>query len=374
MRIRRSFLMVLALSCAAPAAFPSMPTHHLFIGTYTRNTSKGIHAVQLDATTGQLTTPVLAAETANPSYLALSPHREVLYAVSESDAMASAFAIAEDRLHLKPLAAAREAGGKAPAHLAVDRTGRVLLVANYHTGIVASLPVALDGTLQPPVSVIPHTGSSVHPERQTGPHAHSVTVSPDNRFVFACDLGLDKIFRYQLEPGTGKLVPGEPPFTATPPGSGPRHFAFAPNGRHAFAITEMGGTLIAYRYDAVRGTLTEVDTKSTLAPDFRGENTSAAVRVHPNGRFVYASNRGPDTLAVFAFDEVSGRLALIEFVPSGGKGPRDFALSPDGQWLVAAHQYSDLLTVFRVSRESGRLSPTPHTATVSTPVSVLFLD
>lgn len=351
-----------------------MSTHHLFIGPYTRDGSQGIYALQLDAATGQLTAPVLAAETRNPSYLTLSLDRRTLYAVSESDAMAAAFAISDDRVHLTALPSTQSAAGKAPCHLAVDRTGRVLLVANYHTAVVASLPINPDGSLRPPVSVIQHTGSSVDPERQTSAHAHCVTLSPDNRFVFVCDLGLDKIFTYRLDPLSARLLPAEPPFITTPAGSGPRHLTFAPDGRHAFLVTELGGTLIAYRYDAARGTLTATDEKSTLAPGYKGENTSAAVRVHPLGRFVYASNRGPDNLAVFAFDETSERLALVELVPSGGQGPRDFALSPDGQWLAAAHQFSHSITVFRVDRQTGRLTPTPHRASVSTPVCVLFLD
>lgn len=371
----RSLVTALATSLlAATAAFPAMPTHRLFIGTYTHDGSKGIYALQLDATTGQLSPPTLAAEASSPSYVALSPDRRALYAVSESDATAAAYAIDADRTHLTPLSGSQPAGGKAPCHLAVDRTGRVLLTANYHTGVVASLPIAPDGTLKPPASVIQHAGSSVNPDRQSSPHVHSVTLSPDNRFVLVCDLGLDRIFTYQLDVAAGRLAPAQPAFTATPPGSGPRHLAFTPSGHHVFALTEMGGTLIAYRYDPDRGALTELDTQSTLAPDFRGENTSAAVRVHPNGRFVYASNRGPDDIAVFAFDEVSGRLSLRQLAPSGGKGPRDFAFSPDGEWLVAAHQSSNSLAVFRVDRDTGRLSPTPHTAAIPTPVCVLFLD
>ena len=351
-----------------------MTSHSLFIGTYTRDGSKGIYALRLDGASGELSTPALAAEAKGPSYLALSPNHERLYAVSESDAMAVAFAISPDRATLTALAVPQSAGGTAPCHLAVDHTGRVLVVANYHTGVVASLPIAPDGTLRAPASVIQHTGSSVNPQRQSSPHAHSVTVSPDNRFVLACDLGVDKIFTYRLDPETATLAPGTPAFTPVKPGAGPRHFAFAPDGRYAFMIAEMGSSITAYRYDAANGSLTETDSASTLPANFQGENTSAAVRVHPNGRFVYGSNRGHDSIAVFAFDEPKGRLALVEIVPSGGKGPRDFALSPDGRWLVAAHQYSNSLTVFRVDPATGRLTATPQTASVSMPVCVLFAD
>lgn len=374
MRIRRSFLTALAALTCAGGACSAMPTHHLFIGTYTRETSKGIYALQLDTATGQLTSPTVAAETGNPSYLALSPDRRFLYAVSESDAMAAAFAINPDRSGLTSLAASQSAGGRAPCHLAVDHSGRTLLVANYHTGVVASLPIKRDGALQAPATVIQHAGSSVDPDRQRSPHVHSVTLSPDNRHVLVCDLGLDKIFTYRLEPGSATLTAGEPPFIVAAPGSGPRHFAFAPDGRHAFAIAEMAGTLTAYRFEPRNGALTALDTQSTLAPDWQGENSSAAVRVHPNGRFVYGSNRGPDTITVFSFNATSGRLSWVESVPSGGQGPRDFSLSPDGRWLVAAHQTTGNLTVFRVDPGTGRLEATPHTAQLSLPVCVLFAD
>jgi 6-phosphogluconolactonase len=361
-----------ALLAAATSAF-SM-THHLFIGPYTRDGSKGIYALTLDGETGRLSAPVLAAETKGPSYLTLSPDGHRLYAVSESHAMAAGFVLSPDRAGLTPLAQDQSAGGKAPCHLTVDHTNRALLVANYHSGIVASLPINPDGTLRPPATVIQHEGHSVNPTRQSSPHVHSVTVTPDNRFVLVCDLGLDRIYTYRLDPATATLSPGDPAFITTEPGAGPRHLAFAPDGRHVLCITEMGGTLVSFAYEPANGSLRAVDRQSTLPPGFSGENTSAAVRVHPNGRFVYGSNRGPDSIAVFGFDAASGRLTPVEIVPSGGKGPRDFALSPDGRWLVAAHQYSNNLTVFRVDPATGRLTPTPHTANLSTPVCVLFAD
>lgn len=351
-----------------------MTTHHLFVGTYTRDGSKGIYSLALDGESGQLTRPAVAAEAKNPSYLALNPDGRHLYAVSESEAMAAAFAVAADRSRLEPLQEAQPAGGKAPCHLVVDATNRVLLVANYHTGVVASLPLNPDGTLRAPASVIQHEGHSVNPDRQSAPHVHSVTLSPDNRYALVCDLGLDRIFTYRLDAVTGTLAAAEPAFITTRPGAGPRHLAFAPDGRRVFAISEMGGTMTSYAYDPARGTLAEIDTRSTLPPDFAGANSSAAVRVHPNGRFVYGSNRGPDSIAVFSIDPGTGRLAPVEIVPSGGKGPRDFALSPDGRWLVAAHQFSNLLTVFRVDGATGRLTSVPQTAGIPTPVCVLFAD
>jgi 6-phosphogluconolactonase len=351
-----------------------MASYRLFIGTYTRGSSKGIYALQLDSETGEFSTPAVAAETPSPSYLALSPDRTVLYAVNESDAMAVAFRVEQNRAHLIPLPGPQHAGGKAPAHIAVDATGRVLLVANYHTGVVASLPISPDGSLGPAASIVQHHGSSINRERQSEPHPHSVTISPDNRFVLVCDLGLDKIFSYRLDAANATVAPAEPPFTVTTPGSGPRHFAFSPDGVHAFVIGEMSAALISYRYDSARGSLHQLDEQSTLAEQPEVENRSAAVRVHPNGRFVYASNRGADNIAVFRFDEATGGLARLQIVPAGGKAPRDFALSPDGKWLVAAHQDSDSLTLFRVSPQTGLLTPAPATVEISMPVCVLFAE
>jgi len=374
-RLAHSFLAALALgTIIAPASTYAMPPHHLYIGTYTRDGSKGIYALKLDPATGALTVPTVAAETKNPSFIAFSPDHRFLYAVNEAEAMAAAFAVDRDTFALRPLQSPQPAGGKAPCHLVVDRTGRALVVANYHTGVVASIPIHADGTLGQPGSVIQHTGSSVNPDRQSSPHVHSVTLSPDNRFAIVCDLGLDKIFTYRLDPAAATLTPAEPPFVQTAPGAGPRHSAFSRDGRYVFVITEMGGTLTSYAYDEATGALTPRDTQSTLPAGFKGENTAAEVRVHPSGRFVYGSNRGDDSIAVFGFDAASGRLSPIEIVSCGGKGPRNFTLSPDGGWLVCANQYSNSLTVFRVDPTTGRLSRIDAMATISTPVCVLFAD
>lgn len=344
----------------------------LFIGTYTNKGSQGIYALHFDSAAGTFTSARVAAETPNPTYLALSPDRAKLYAVGESAAMAVAFSVSADRAQLTPLAAPQPSVSKPPAHIAVDATGRLLVLSFYHTGRIATVPVNADGTLAPPSGVIEHTGSSIDPDRQTSPHPHQAAFSPDNRHVFICDLGVDKIFNYRADLARATLTPAEPPFIAAKPGIGPRHLAFSPDGRHAFMISEMGATLTAYRYDSTTGTLEELDTQSTLPAGFRGENKSAAVRVHPNGRFVYASNRGPETLAAFAFDASSGKLSFIDSVPSGGAHPRDFALSPDGSSLIAAHQDSNTLTAFRVDPNTGRLTPLPAVANIPSPVCVLF--
>lgn len=356
-------------------------SHLIFLGTYTKTSSRGIYTVRLDGTTGALSTPVLAAEARDPAWITFSPDKKFLYAIHASPAQAIGFSVDAVNARLTPLPAAATESARAagsptaapPSHLAVDATGRTLLAANYAEGYVASIPIHPDGSLGAP-NVIRHTGRSVHATRQDKPHAHSVTVSPDNRFVIVCDLGVDQIFSYALDPMAARLTPASPPSVPTAPGAGPRHFKFGFDGRHAFAINEMNSTIAMYRYDAARGALTPQQTVPTLPADFTGQSSTAEVRVHPNGKFLYGSNRGHDSIAVFGIDPSTGALAPVEIVPSGGKIPRNFALSPDGAWLVCGHQGSDELTVFRVDTASGRLTRTAHTASVPTCVCVAFYD
>ncbi|HVS53516.1 MAG TPA: lactonase family protein [Opitutaceae bacterium] len=350
-------------------------SHLIFLGTYTRTTSKGIYAVRLDDDTGALSSPVVVAETANPTWVVLSPDRRRLYAVHGSKAQAIGYDVDPAAPKLTPLPNSPLASLDAanPSHLTVDATGRVLLAANYGDGYVAAMAIHADGTLGEP-SIIPHHGSSVNKERQDKPHVHSVTLSPDNRFAIVCDLGLDKIFSYALDAANAQLTPANPPFVAVQPGAGPRHFKFGVDGRHAYAITEMGATLIAFDYDAARGALTPIQTLSTVPPDFTGLKWAAEVRVHPNGKFLYASNRTHDSIAVCAIDAASGRLSVLEIVPSGGKTPRNFSLSPNGKWLVCGHQDSEDVTVFRVDSATGRLAPVKNTARVPMCVCVQFYD
>jgi 6-phosphogluconolactonase len=364
--------LALATLAVAPhlSAF-AMNSHLIFLGTYTRNGSEGIYAVRLDGDTGTLSTPTLAAPADNAPWLAFSPDKKFLYTVNGTEAQAIGFTVDAANARLTPLPAAPSPAARPPSHLAVDATGRTLLGANYAEGYVESLPIRADGTLGAPVKIM-HRGSSVNRERQSQSHVHSVTPSPDNRFVIVCDLGLDKIFTYALDPAAAKLTLANT--VATAPGAGPRHFKFGADGRHAYAINEMGCTITAYDYDAASGALTPRQTVPTLPADFKGESTCAEVRVRPDGRFLVGSNRGHDSLAVFAIDEKSGLLTPVEIVASGGKIPRNFAFSPDGKWLVCAHQDSNNLTVFRVDAATGKLTRTAATATVPACVCVLFYD
>jgi 6-phosphogluconolactonase len=353
-------------------------SHLVYLGTYTRNGSKGIYSARLDGDTGALSTPALAAETPDPAWITLTPDKKFLYAIHPSAAQATGFAVDVTSARLTPLPAPERSevgSAQPPSHLAVDATGRALLAANYREGFVAAIPIHANGTLGAPTA-IQHEGKGTHPTRQEKPHVHSVTLSPDNRFVIVLDLGLDKVFSYALDPASAKLTPAHPPFILAAAGAGPRHFKFGASGRHAYAINELNNTIVAYDYDAARGALTPKQVVPTLPPDFTGANTTAEIRVHPNGKFVYGSNRGHDSIAVFAVDPVTGSLSAqpLEIMATGGKNPRNFALSSDGKWLVCAHQDTALLTVFRIDSATGRLTRTPHTAEVSSCVCVLFCD
>ena len=351
----------------------------VYIGTYTGGKSKGIYVSRFDPATGRLTPPELAAETPSPSFLAIHPAKRCLYAVGEATQLGgkpvgavSAFKLDAHTGQLTFLNQAPSGGG-GPCHLAVDRTGKCVLVANYGSGSIAALPIRADGSLADPATTIQHQGSSVNPQRQAGPHAHFITADPRNRFALTCDLGLDQVLVYRLDPAKSSLVANTPPFAAVKPGSGPRHLAFDPSGRFMFLINEMGSTLTVFAYDAKRGALSEWQTISTLPEGFTGNSTCAEVQVHPSGKFVYGSNRGDDSITVFSFDEASGKLKCLEHQPTQGKTPRHFALDPAGHWLLAENQDSDSIAVFRVDAKTGRLSPTGQTVSVGAPVCAVFV-
>ncbi|MEA3367284.1 MAG: lactonase family protein, partial [Planctomycetota bacterium] len=254
-----------------------------------------------------------------------------------------------------------------------DRTGRHLLAVNYGTGSVMARAIGEDGRLGEATAFIAHRGHSVHPKRQTGPHAHSVHLDAANRFAFVADLGLDKVMVYRFDAGAGTLAPHDPPSVAVAPGSGPRHFAFHPSGRFAYVVNELTSTVTAFRYDAASGVLAPLDTAGTLPKGFAGSNTGAEVAVHPSGRFLYTSNRGHDSIAIFAIDAGTGRLRPVGHAPTRGKRPRHFAVDPSGRFLLAANRDSNNVVVFRIDGESGRLDPTGGVAEVPGPVCILMV-
>lgn len=349
----------------------------IFIGTTTRGTSRGIYGLRLDLADGSLSEPWLAAEAANPTFLALSPDRRRLYATGEvgtdpAQGGVRAFTLEAGSGRLE-LINEQAIGGNGTTHVAVSSSGRAVLTANYHAGYVASLPASDDGRLNPPCSRIEHRGPpGPNRERQDRPHPHSVTLSPDNRFALVCDLGLDRVFSYRLGSPVPTLAPNEPPFAEAPAGSGPRHAKFSADGRFFYVANEMGGSVCSYAYNPAAGTLSLRQTISTLPPEFHELNTVGEIRIHPNGRFVYVSNRGHESLAVFARDSVTGDLRLVEIVPCGGRHPRNFDLSPDGRWLLCANRDTDNVVVLSVDPDTGRISPTKIQITVSQPVCVLF--
>jgi 6-phosphogluconolactonase len=265
--------------------------------------------------------------------------------------------------------------GSGPAHLIVDTSGRDVLVANYGGGSVAVLPIETDGRLKPYSAFVQHTGSGVDPQRQKGPHAHSVNVDPENRFAYVADLGLDKVLIYRFDAGKGSLVANDPPFAPLKPGAGPRHFAFHPKGRFAYVINEMDLTITAFSHDAARGALKELQTVSTLPPgqSMQPGYSTAEVQVHPSGRFLYGSNRGHNSITVFAIDEKAGTLTYVENQPTQGDTPRGFGVEPGGAYLLAGNQKSDSVVVFRIDQKTGRLTPTGHKVEVGAPVCVKFV-
>jgi 6-phosphogluconolactonase len=346
----------------------------LFIGTYTGSGSKGIYTYRFNLTTGELAPTGHVAETKNPTFLAIHPSQRFLYAVSEIGDFegkptggVSAYAIDKDTGALT-LLNQQESKGRGPCHVSVDASGKYVLVANYGSGSVAMLPVLEDGRLAAATCAIQHEGSSANPKRQEGPHAHSITPDAGNRYAFACDLGIDKVMIYKLDLAHGKLLPNEPPFVPAQPGAGPRHFDFHPDGKYAYLLNELNATLTAFAYDAATGALVELQTVPTLPPDYAGFNLCADVHVHPNGRFVYASNRGHNSLVIYAIDGATGKLTFVDRVSSGGEAPRNFAIDPSGKFLLAANQDTGNLVVFRIDPETGKLSPTGHEARVPKPV------
>jgi 6-phosphogluconolactonase len=353
------FLFLLVLPCAGQQ---KSREYIVYAGTYTRTLSKGIYAWRFQPSTGKLTALGLMAETSNPSYLAVHPNHRFLYAANEHEnatepgntVTAYAMDTHTGKLRLLNKVSSRGVG---PCHISIDKTGKVLVVANYGSGSVASIPILPDGRLGEAVSFFQHEGSSLNHDRQQGPHAHCAVISPDNRFVLVADLGTDQVFSYRLDPATATLEPNDPPFVRTSPGWGPRHLVFHPNGKWVYLVSEMGSRLTIFDYDAAGGILAARDTVSTLPKDFTGQSTAAEVQVDRSGRFVYASNRGDDSIAVFSLDPVKGTPTLVETVSTRGKTPRNFSLDPTGSWLFAANQNSDSVAIYRVDPNTGRLTP-----------------
>jgi len=371
------------------AALTEQPIPHgkylFYVGTYTddagkKTNSTGIYVYGYDAGTHQITPLGLAAESTNPSFLALHPNGHFLYAVNEvqnykgpNSGGVSAFSIDRTTGKLTFLNEVPSRGAD-PCYITIDKTGKWVLVANYTGGSVAVFPVLEDGRLGEASAFVQHTGHGIDPKRQEGPHAHSIDLSPDNRFAMVDDLGLDELLVYKFDGAKGTLTPNDPPFAKVDAGSGPRHFALRPDGKFAYLVSEMKGTVTVLSNDAGTGTLQPLQTVSTLPQDFKGEIEDAEIEIQPSAKFLYASNRGSgNSIAVFAIDAGKGTLGLIEITPTQGKTPRSFEIDPTGTLLFAENQESNNIVVFRIDEKTGRLTPTGQVLDVGSPVCVKFV-
>ncbi len=373
MRFRVLITTIISLLMLSTVYAESLP---VYFGTYTSgdNGSKGIYRSVLDTETGQLSAPVLAAEAKNPSFLEIHPNGRFLYAVSESGGTGtvSAYAINPDTGNLT-LLNSQSSGGSGPCHVNIDYAGKNVLVANYGSGSVSVIPIAADGKLAEPTGFVQHEGSSINPQRQKGPHAHSINPSPDNRFAFVADLGLDKVMIYKLDADKGTITANNPAFAKVQPGAGPRHFVFGTNGKYAYVINELDGTVTAFSYEPASGTLTEIQTITTLPADYDGRRSCAEVRVHPTGKFLYGSNRGHDSIAVYRIDPAKGTLTFVEHERANIKTPRNFNIDPTGKFCLVANQGGNSVIVFKIDQKTGVLEPTGHKISIGKPVCIRFL-
>ena len=357
---------------------PAAARQLVYLGTYTRGgKSEGIYVCELNLAKGTLTNLRLAAKSKNPSFLAIHPSGRFLYSVSEiadfeggKTGGVSSFALDSKTGSLKFLNK-KPSGGGGPCHLVVDHKGKNVLVANYGGGSVNVLAIGADGRLADPTGFVQHKGSSVNPRRQKGPHAHSINLDVKGAYAFAADLGLDKVLVYRFDAAAGTLAPNKVPSASVAPGGGPRHFAFHPGGKYAYVINEMTSTVTAFSYDSSAGKLSNIQTITTLPDGFKGGNSTAEVQVSPDGKLLFGSNRGHDSIAVFSIDSSSGRLTARGHQPTGGKTPRNFGVDPTGRFLLAANQNSGTVVVFRIG--PGGLTPTGSVLEVPRPVCVKFL-
>ncbi len=358
-------LALVGLSTISAAAVDSL----VLVGTYSKGKSEGIYAYKFSSATGKLTSLGLAAQASNPSYLVIHPNRRWVYAVGENDnGTLVSYTLDEATGKLTSMNTVPSKGA-APCHLSIDKTGKFLLAANYNGGSVGMFPIGANGHLAEASSMIQHQGKGVGP-RQQGPHAHSINVAKGNKFAIAADLGTDEVITYRLDAKAGKLAPQSK--VKLKDGSGPRHFAFHPSDKYGYSINELASTVTAFSWNAATGELKEFQTISTLPDGFQGNNGTAEVVVHPNGKFLYGSNRGHQSIAMFTIDG-AGRLTAQGQVPSGGEWPRNFNIDPSGLFLIAANERSDSLAVFKIDQTTGKLTATGEKAEVGFPVCIKFL-
>lgn len=350
-----------------------------YVGTYTHGDSEGIYVYRTDPDSGEMTRLSTTGGIENPSFLIIGPDKRHLFAVSEvnefegkASGAVAAFEIDDETGALTHLNK-QPTHGTGPCHMTIDSGNRFVFVANYQSGSITMLPVQSDGSLDASSDFVQHEGSSVNPDRQVGPHAHSVTLSPDERYLIVADLGIDKVLVYEIDYAAGKLNLKEDSSTSVAPGAGPRHFEFHPNGQWAYLINEIGSTVTVFDFDASNGSLKERQTISTLPSEFSGTSHCADIHVHPSGRYLYGSNRGHDSLAIYGIDESNGHLHLIGHESTQGSTPRNFAIHPNGTLLLAANQRSDSIVAYQLDSTTGMLKPAGQTEGVPAPVCIKFL-
>jgi len=363
----------LALLSAGPKTKPrTAKTYRAYVGNYTtKTTSKGIYEFTFDPATGKMSGLELAGETKDPSWVIVHPSGKYLYAANErgKDSSISAFAI-EPKSGKLTLLNALPALGEDPCHLAIDRTGKFLLTANYSSGNVAVFPILSDGKLGGHTALVTDQGQpGPNTKRQEGPHAHWIGASEHNRFVYVSDLGLDKVFVYKFDATTGTLA--DAGSAVAKPGTGPRHVAFSSDGKFMYVLGELESTVTVFAND--KGAFRSVQNVPMLPTGFSGRNDAAEIEIHPSGKFLYASNRGHDSIVVFAIDPKQGTLTQVQDIPTGGQEPRHFALDPTGKFLLAENQNTNAIVEFRVDQATGKLTPTGETLSVTSPICISFL-
>ena len=364
--------LVIAAAMIGAAFGADVKTELVYVGSGKKN----IYAYRMDLASGALSPLGTAAQIVDPSYFAISPDRHFLYAVTEGATAESSW-ISSFRIDSKTGKLAflnkQPTGGAGPCFVEVDQRGKDALAANYNSGSVSVFPINEGGALGGRSELIQDHGSGPNPQRQEGPHAHCIVTGPDDRFAFVCDLGLDKVMIFKFDPEKGSLAANDPAFAVIKAGSGPRHISFHPNGQFAYVINEMSSTLTVMACDLERGTLREIETQPLLAGDFKGESTAAEVAVHPSGKFVFASNRGEDSIAVFRCDPATGQLTFLERDSTLGKVPRNFEIDPSGAFLLAANQNSGGVIIFSIDLSTGHLRSTGNKISVEQPMCVKCL-
>jgi 6-phosphogluconolactonase len=368
---------VLALSLAALATTATAADPLVFVTAFAPGEKGGIHAYTFDVKEGTLKPLHRTGGVENPFFIALSPDRRFLYSIhakqfgGKENEHVAAFELVGRTGELKFLNG-QSSMGTASCYLEVDQTGKMIVVANYSSGSVASLPIKADGSLGEHVSFFQHKGSSVNPDRQKEPHAHCIVVSPENKYAFANDLGTDQIFCYQIDPPAAKLTPNKVPFAKAPAGAGPRHLTFHPKAKHAYAINELANSVTVFDYEAAAGTLTERQTISTLPADFKGTSYCADVKITPDGHYLYGTNRGHDSIACYKIAD-DGRLSLIAIEPSRGKGPQNLAITADGHWLLCANMPGNNIAMFQIDAKTGGLKTTGEPVKQTGPSCIMLV-